>query len=116
MNLLLYIFKRLLAKKREVLPQGLLEHNQWAKEILELYDLPHNDSTRFALATSILHLPSDKIMYSKEYFGNILRKGAANEVAAFLMQEIKAHQKARIEAEELAKKQASEIKSDNEKA
>jgi len=106
------IYKRIKAKFKEVLPQGLTEHNEWAGEILDLYQLPDNDSTRFAIATSILHLPASTVHYSKEYFGNTLRKGASNEVAAFIMQELKAKQKAKIEAEQKA---ALEVASTSEK-
>lgn len=102
MKTLLNKFKTLLklkkAKRKEVLPQGMIEFYRWSNDILSLYDLPNNDSTKFALATMILHSKEDASSLSKEYFGIRLRKAAANQIAAGIMQQLKEKQTAAIEA------------------
>lgn len=82
------------AKTPTKLPQGLTEFKSWADDILDLYGLPNNDSTHFALATTIMHLPADKGYMPKEYFGMTLIKGAATQVAYQVMQDCKERQAA----------------------
>lgn len=97
------------AKTPQKLPQGLAEFESWSKAIIDGYEMPDNDSIRFALATNIMHLstdPRDKAMpaayVAPEYFGHTLIKGAANQVAHAVMQDLKAKQAAEIEAAKTA--------------
>lgn len=98
------VLKRILALLPTKLPQGMTEFNTWADDILDIYNMPNNDSTKFALATAVMHLPATKAFVSKEYFGRILVKGAANQVVYAVMQEAKERQaeKARQEQEAAA--------------
>jgi len=94
--------KRLLNHIPTKLPQGMTEFETWANDIIDTYEMPSNDSVKFAIAVAILHLKSDEGSKPKAYFGNILLKGAASQIAQAIMQDCKARQ------EELIKKQAEE--------
>jgi hypothetical protein len=80
------------------LPQGVEEFNAWASDVIILADVPDNRSTRFAAATMVLHLDPTTDRKPKRYFAKALRKGAANEVVSFVIQDLKAKQLADIEA------------------
>ncbi len=76
------------------LPQGLTAFNEWADDIIDLYGFPNNDSMRFAVAATVVHLREGRAYVSKRYFGLILMKGAATQVAGQVMQDLKAKQRA----------------------
>jgi hypothetical protein len=86
------IINRLLAFVPTPLPVGKAEFDIWVESILDMSTVPKNDSTAFALATMVLHLPPTANYKAKEYFLRHLHKSAANQVAAALMQELKAKQ------------------------
>lgn len=102
MNNILLKLKRFLlkidAKRSTRLPVGLEEHKAWADSIIFIYDLPDNDSVRFALAVAILHRGETDFYISKQFFGKAMLKGAANEVASFMMKKFKDDQAQRIAA------------------
>lgn len=75
------------------LPMGATEFEAWAKDIISLSRVPDNDSARYALATMILSLPQDKDEASLETFVKMLNKSASNQVASFIMYELKEKQK-----------------------
>jgi hypothetical protein len=117
--------RKLLAYRATPLPFGVTEFEAWASDIIYLFDLPDNDSIRFSLASTIMHYPSANkentkafAKAPKAFFGNMIRKTAANQVAGFIMQELKAKQQAEAtkqkEAEEAAAKAAAEQPSDNQ--
>ena len=104
------------------LPVGMQEFNTWADDIIFAYDLPDNDSLRFGLATAILHLESSakieinfgiikltipsSAFKSKRYFAQIMLKGASNQVASGVMQDLKFKQQEAIAKEAAAKANA----------
>lgn len=90
------------------LPQGMAEFERWSDDILDLYGMPNNDSTKFALAVSIQHLDSTVSAKPKAFFGRLLQKGAANQIAYAVMQDLKQKQQAAAEAEKLAAQQKAE--------
>ena len=102
-------YKRILAKLTahlpHRLPQGITEFETWAKSIVDTYEMPDNDSVRFGLAVAIMHLPATASHKPKAYFGAILLKGAASQIAGAVMQDLKEKQKAQAE---LAAKEAAE--------
>lgn len=81
------------------LPIGMTEFGHWADSIVLTYDLPDNDSTRFALATMILHLDSTSASKPKRYFGLAALKSMSNQIAGGVMQELKDKQQAARAAE-----------------
>jgi hypothetical protein len=95
-------FKRLINHWPTKLPQGFPQFEEWATDILSAYNMPDNDSTRFALAVCILHLPSTAAFKPKAFFGHTLIKGAASQVAGAMMQDLKNKQKAEQEAAQAA--------------
>lgn len=107
-------FRKLLMRFKTPLPQGLTEFESWSDSIIEAFDVPNNASVKFSLATMVLHLGQTESRKAKAYFGACLRKAAANEVAAFVMQDLKAKQKAaqkEAEEKEAKEKQAAEATS-----
>lgn len=94
-------------KRPGVLPQGVTAFNTWADSIILHYGLPDNDSVRFMLATMILHAKEDACYLSKEYFAKRALKSAANQVAAGVMQDLKAKQEAKIKEEAEAAERAA---------
>lgn len=84
--------RRLLAYLPSRLPMGMTEFDQWSDDILDLYDMPNNDSTKFAISTAIMHLGATDAYKSKEYFGRLLIKGAATQIAYAQMNAAKERQ------------------------
>ena len=105
--------KKLWARTRALfpskLPVGLTEFNTWSDSIIELYNAPNNDSVKFSLAVMVLHLPPTTAYKSKEYFGRSLTKGAANEVASYVMQDLKTKQQEAIKAAQAKSVEATVI-------
>lgn len=85
---------QLLAFFPTALPFGVHEFEVWASKIIFTYDLPDNDSSRWALATMILHSGATEATKPNRYFGRCARKGGANEVANYTMVTLKNKQKA----------------------
>ena len=90
--------KRLLAHIPTKLPQGMASFEAWSDDIISTYNMPSNDSVKFAIAVAILHLKSDEGYKPKAYFGNILIKGASSQIAQAVMQDCKARQELAIKA------------------
>lgn len=101
-------FKRFLGLFPSRLPVGMIEHQVWVDEIIDLSGLPNNASTQFSVATMVLHAPAYKGYMSKEYFVRHLIKGAANQVAHYRMTELKEEQQRLAEAEK-AKAEAEKL-------
>src|SRR5665213_3402859 len=100
MSTFLLKVKRALLRLRALfpsrLPVGMEEHKAWADSLIFIYDIPDNDSVRFAIAVAILHSGEATFYRSIEYFGRMMLKGAANEVAGAVVQELKTKQQERI--------------------
>lgn len=94
--------KRLLAKRRTKMPQGVTEFNTWCDDIIWTYDLPNNDSIRFALASEVLHSKPEAAYAPKEYYGFRMLKGASNEVAVAMMRDLKAKREEEIKKQQEA--------------
>lgn len=96
------------------LPVGATEFHEYADAVIELAGpFADADSMKWAIANNIIHLPSVTASKPKQYFVRALRKAAANQVASFVFQEIKAKQQDRAakEAAEAAAKVAdSDVK------
>lgn len=104
------------------LPIGDGQYEKWFSEVCYLYDLPPNDSVRFALSTMLMHaapvvkpgvieavVNSGASYYkSKRYFGLTALKGAVNQTAHQIMADCKLRQEERNKAEADAAKQAAE--------
>jgi hypothetical protein len=83
------------------LPQGGTAFEKWAQSIIDTYEPPMDKrSVRFALCAMLMRLNPTEAYKSKFFFALCLHKGAAAQVAAYKMEEIK-----REQAEEEAKKQ-----------
>lgn len=93
---------RQLNKLRSPLPRGMKEFDTWSNSIITTYGLPNNDSFRFSLATMILHTDAKDADKPKEYYGRCASKAMANQVAAQVIQDLKAKQLAQQQAEATA--------------
>lgn len=104
------------------LPIGDVQFEAWFQDICYLYDLPSNDSVRFALGTMIMHAsPPNKpgvieaVVNSgasyykpKRHFGLTALKGASNQTAHQIMSDCKARQDEKKKQDDEAAKQAAE--------
>lgn len=100
----LYILLRSYVPRR--LPVGLSEYEVWSDRIATLAgNLADKDSIRFVLASQIMHLGPQRSSVSDQFFIRSLRKGAANQVASQVFQDIKQKQQ---EAKAAAEKQLAE--------
>jgi hypothetical protein len=86
------------------LPVGLTSFNNWCDRLLFTYFPassetlpPGEDSFRFSIAAMILHMDSQKSKVPNRYFGKAIVKGASNEVASFVMRDLKERRDALIE-------------------
>ncbi len=95
----------MITEEKLVLPIGRTEFDEMSTKIIEMSGLPDNDSVRWALAAAIIHFPQEKPELTFGYFARVLRRGAANQVASAVFQELKLKQQL---AEEAAKKLAEE--------
>lgn len=85
------------------LPVGMAAHDEWAKSIISMTSVPDNDSTRFALASMVMHLSPTSSKKAAQYFIRALDKGAANEVAHAVLMKLKDKQDAARKAEQESK-------------
>ncbi len=105
------------------LPIGDGQFEKWFASICYTYDLPANDSVRFALSTMAMHVsPPNKPTYfqyvinsgagpyyvPKRYFGLTALKGAVSQTGHQQMADCKFRQDERKKADEEAKKKATE--------
>lgn len=103
------------------LPVGLTAFEKWTDRLLFTYFPPtmvppDEASFRFSVAAMILHLDAGKSRVPNRYFGKHIRKGASNEVASYVMRDLKAKRDALIEAQEKAMKEAAEKELNNQEA
>lgn len=99
------LLKRILSYLPTPLPVGLSEFHKWADSIIELSgEYADPDSMKQALANMIIHASPAKASDTprshvpKQFFVKGLRKGAANQVASYVFQEIRTKQVAALEA------------------
>ncbi len=95
-----------LSAKRQ-LPLGVKEFETWAENIIDsalLRGVASVDSMKFALGSMILELGPTEAFKEDAYFVQRLRKNISNQVAESRMREIRDATKARLAAEEAAKK------------
>lgn len=87
------------------LPVGLTAFNAWADRLKFTYfpegAVPPDDASfKFSVAAMIMHLDSQSAKVRNRFFGRAIYKGAANEVASYVMHDLKAKRDAQIKAEE----------------
>jgi hypothetical protein len=104
MNNFVLKVKRFLQKLRDCFPSatpiGMREFEIWSESIIDTYQLPVDvRSTKFALATMLLRLGPTEAYKSKRFFFLSLRKAAAAQIGAAVMENIKNQQKAQQAAE-----------------
>lgn len=93
-------FKQTLAFVPTLLPIGVEAFDVWAKDVLYIYNFPDNDSTRWALATMIMHLGPTSAYKTKRFFGLSIHTAAAKQVAHNIFYELKQKQQADQKAEQ----------------
>src|ERR1700677_3822792 len=77
------------------LPVGKTEMQAFMDDLIQLAgNYADKTSMEFAIASVLMHAPSDKGSLSKRYFLDRLRKSAANQVASQVFQDIKEQQAA----------------------
>lgn len=94
---------------KQPLPMGVKEFESWAARIIRgalLEGRADLNSMHFALGSMIVELGPVEAFKEDGYFIQRLRKAIANQIAGAKMQEIRDAAKARLAAEEAAKKVA----------
>ncbi len=95
--------KLILSKLRgyipEPAPQGLTEFNNLITSIIATYAPPMDErSVRFTVAALLMRLNPTQSYITKVFFAKSLHRGAAAQVGAYVMEQIKNEQKAEFEA------------------
>jgi hypothetical protein len=87
------------------LPVGLTEFEKFADDIIELTGpIADKESMRYVIATNVINLGPQRSHVAKNYFVRTMIKGAANQVASHVFQEIKQRQ---IELQQKAQAEAT---------
>jgi hypothetical protein len=116
MNNALVKIKNIIARIRGAfpssLPQGVTEFNAWSQSIIDTYAPPMDErSVRFSLCALLMRLGQTEAYKPKRYFALAIHKGAASQIAAYVMEDIKNEQKAeydkQVAAEAAAKLEAT---------
>lgn len=94
------LYKRIKYRFGAPLPVGTSEFEAWATDLIDTYGWPDNPSTRFALTIQVLHADASKKLLPNHYFFLQMNKGAANQIAHGIMQDIKNKQIALAEEEQ----------------
>lgn len=75
------------------LPNGMSQFNTWSDRIIRMTGpLADVESMRYVLASNILHLGPQASSAPDRYFIRAMKKGAANQVASAIFQDIKLKQ------------------------
>jgi hypothetical protein len=100
--------KRLLSYIPTPIPVGMTAYNQWLNDIIELSGpFADADSLKWTICNEVMRLAPGRSAIPKNSIVRILRKFAANQLAAATVNEIKArHEAAQLAAVE-AQKQAA---------
>lgn len=97
------------------LPIGITEFDKWAKDIIDTYGFPDNDSIKFSMAVMILHLSATTAYKPKRYFALATLKGMSNQVVSQVIQDLKAKQQAEADKAKEAQSISSPSASDDTK-
>jgi hypothetical protein len=84
---------------KEISPVTLDEFNTWVDDVIAHTRLPNNDSIKFAVASIVLEA---KDLLTHKQAARKLEKGAQNQFAAFVFQDIKARRIAEDQAKAAA--------------
>lgn len=86
------------------LPLGRKEFDEWSDKIIDAASVPgaSRESLKFALAEMVLHTKPNESFVPLGHFVHSLRKGAANQVAHTIFQELKRERDAKAKPEVLA--------------
>ena len=84
------------------LPTGMAEFARWSDSIIFLYGkdigTASQDDIRFGLAGAVMHMGATESRKPKRFFGKLLHKGAASQIAYAVMMDLKAKQEAAAKA------------------
>lgn len=88
------------------IPVGLTEFTAWLDSVVSLAGpIADSASLKWVVCNEIMRLPPGKDRVSKQTFVRLLRKYAANQLAAHTVNQLKAEQDAKQAAESAAKQQ-----------
>jgi hypothetical protein len=84
--------------KFKPLPMNIPEWEAWRDRIIDAAQLPtkNRETQEFALAGMILQTPPHEFMRPDEYYINLLRKAASDQVALQVMEDLKAARSKRV--------------------
>lgn len=84
--------------KFKPLPMNIPQWEKWRDRIIDAAQLPtkNRETQEFALAGMILQTPPHEFMRPDEYYVNLLRKAASDQVAMQVMEDLKAARAKRL--------------------
>lgn len=110
---LLPALKKYFALLRAHLPSTLPHQNKdefeaWLTTLFALFNLPDSPNYRQAVAASVMQLPATQSKMPKAYFARVIRKSMANQIAYWVIEEVRALDKKLQQQEEEALKLAAD--------
>lgn len=109
------LYKKFLGFFPSATPQGLTAFNEWAQSIIDTYNPPMDErSVKFTLCALLMRTGPSQAYISKRWFALCLHRGAAAQVAAYEMENIKEEQKKEYAAQLEAAKQLEATQSTTE--
>lgn len=95
------------------LPVGMTAYNTWLSSVLELAGpVADKDSMEWVISNEVMRLKSTQDRAPKSYFVKVLRKYAANQIAAAKVIEIKDKQQAAQAAKKAIEDSTAKVESD----
>lgn len=103
MRQLKYYLKYIRSYFPETVPVGMTAFNRFLDDIVELAGpIADIDSMKYVISTTLIHLPQEQSVVTKQLFVRRLRKAAANQIASAVFQEIQKNAQAKKQAEATA--------------
>lgn len=103
-------FKRLFSYVPTDLPVGLPQYNAWLNSIVELAGpIADEASIKWVISNEVMRMNSSRSRAAKNTFVRILRKYAANQLAAHTVNVLKAEEDAKRAASQAAQLQKAEV-------
>lgn len=94
--------KRLLSYLPTPIPTGMTKFTKWLDSIVELCGpIADEESLKWVISNEVMRLPSTRHLKAKNYFVTVLKKFAANQLAAATVNQIKDNQLARATEQKL---------------
>lgn len=98
-----YLYKYIRSYFPESVPVGMTAFNRFLDDVILLAGpIADVDSMKYVISTTMIHLPQEQSLITKQLFIRRLRKAAANQIASAVFQEIQKAAQTKKQAEATA--------------